>query len=98
MVGALAFGVDSGWWKTHPWLVFASEEGGVGNKNPHPWLKFASKGGGVGAGWFMGAGCHSSKKEKKKEKKMFILKKHVPMGPIFSLQPIQTLFVIVKHK
>ena len=49
--------------------MFASEEGGVGNKNPHSRLKFASKGGGVGAGWFMGAGCHSSKKEKKKKKK-----------------------------
>jgi hypothetical protein len=81
---SLAFGVDGGWWKTHPRLVFASEEGGVG------------------------AGCRSSKNIKKNNKKNIYIKKtrtYGPkrriwrrLGPVFASQPIQTLFVVVKHK
>ena len=76
---------------------------GVRNENPHPRLKFASEGGGVGTGWFMAAGCCS----KKKKKNVYIEKTHTygpkrrichRLGSISSLQPIQTLFVIVKHK
>jgi len=35
---SLCFGVDDGWWKTHPRLVFVSEEGGVGCLESEKWM------------------------------------------------------------
>ena len=49
--------------------MFASEEGGVGNKNPHPQLKFASEGGGwvLAGSWALGVIVVKKKKKKKKK-------------------------------